>query len=147
MANNHLQSRAALSHPSSLSDAYTTNNQGSPSIAVLKDGYAGDDLQPFRHDATRRDGPARARHQSFQFDAGARECTGRHLDLQRRISSTARPSGLTGGGFVTIFNKDMSSGENQLRHRVFDSKGVASLWTQPGLDGFTTTKMGGASRR
>jgi Ca2+-binding RTX toxin-like protein len=127
--------------PVALSDAYTTNNQGSPSIAVLKDGTL---VTTFNHFGT-------TQLAMTAYKAGTNPFNSTPLFENAPVNSTfsgdqfdSQTVGLTGGGFVTIFN-DMSSGENQVRYRVFDSKGVALGSDAVVFDGFPTTKMGGVA--
>jgi Ca2+-binding RTX toxin-like protein len=127
--------------PVVLSDAYTANIQGSPSIAVLKDGTL---VTTFNHFGTTQlamtaykagTNPSNSTP-LFEFGPVNSTTTGDQFDSQT--------VGLAGGGFVTIFN-DMSSGENQVRYRVFDGKGVALGPDTVVFEGFTTTGMGGVA--
>jgi Ca2+-binding RTX toxin-like protein len=127
--------------PVVLSDAYTTNIQGSPSIAALTDGTL---VTTFNHFGT-------TQLAMTAYKAGTNPSNSTPLFESGPVNSTtagdqfdSQTIGLTGGGFVTIFN-DMSSGENQIRYRVFDAKGVALGPDAVVFDGFPTTKMGGVA--
>ncbi|MFI0847666.1 beta strand repeat-containing protein [Mesorhizobium sp. IMUNJ 23232] len=128
-------------NPVVLSDAYTTNNQGSPSIAVLKDGTL---VTTFDHFGT-------TQLAMTAYKAGTNPSNSTPLFEDAPVNSTlsgdqfgSQTVGLTGGGFVTIFN-DMSSGANQVRYRVFDSSGNALGPDAIVFDSFETTKMGGVA--
>ena len=127
--------------PVVLSDAYTTNIQGSPSIVVLKDGTL---VTTFNHFGT-------TQLAMTAYKAGTNPSNSTPLFESGPVNSTtvgdqfdSQTVGLAGGGFVTIFN-DMSSGENQIRYRIFDGKGVALGPDAVVFEGFTTTKMGGVA--
>jgi len=127
--------------PIVLSDIYTTNNQGSPSIAVLKDGTL---VTTFDHFGT-------TQLAMTAYKAGADPSNSAPLFEVAPVNSTfagdqfgSQTVGLIGGGFVTVFN-DTSSGENQLRYRLFDSKGTALGQDKIVFDGFEITSMGGVT--
>ncbi|MEQ1950780.1 calcium-binding protein [Mesorhizobium sp. CN2-181] len=128
-------------NPVVLTDAYTTNNQGSPSIALLKDGTL---VTTFNHFGT-------TQLAMSAYKAGTDPSNSTPLFEKAPVNSTlngdqfdSQTVGLTGGGFVAIFN-DMSSGANQIRYRVFDSSGNALGPDAVVFEGFETTKLGGVA--
>jgi Ca2+-binding RTX toxin-like protein len=127
--------------PVALSDIFKADNQGSPSITVLKDGTL---VTTFDHFGT-------TQIVATAYKAGTDPTNSAPLFEIGPVNSTSAGDqhgsetvALEGGGFVTLFN-DMSSGANQLHYRVFDSKGVALGPDALVFESFPTTGMGGVT--
>jgi Ca2+-binding RTX toxin-like protein len=123
-----------------LSDGYTVNDQGSPSIALLEDGTL---VTTFDHFGT-------TQLALTAYDPGAYLDTDAPGYELAPVNTTftgdqyGSQTAALGEGFVTVFN-DTSSGVNQVRFRIFDENGNAAANDAPIFQSPSAYKLGGVA--